>query len=146
MFEPFPTLEAIRYTQKHGKAWSAKQPSNWDLVLPARSYIQPQPLGLVGIIAPWNYPLYLVIAPLAAALVAGNRAMLKVSEASPNFEQWLADVLPKYFAADEVTLITGVSEVAQAFSHYRLTIYFYRLYRRQTYHESRCPEFDPVTL
>ena len=117
MLELFPTLEAIRYTQKHGKAWSAKQPVKTGIwFLPARSYIQPQPLGLVGIIAPWNYPLYLVIAPLAAALVAGNRAMLKVSEASPNFEQWLADALPKYFAADEVTLITGDVEVAQAFS------------------------------
>ena len=117
MLELFPTLEAIRYTQKHGKAWSAKQPVKTGIwFLPARSYIQPQPLGLVGIIAPWNYPLYLVIAPLAAALVAGNRAMLKVSEASPNFEQWLADALPKYFAADEVTLITGNVEVAQAFS------------------------------
>lgn len=117
MLELFPTLEAIRYTQKHGKAWSAKQPVKTGIwFLPARSYIQPQPLGLVGIIAPWNYPLYLVIAPLAAALVAGNRAMLKVSEASPNFERWLANALPKYFAADEVTLITGDVEVAQAFS------------------------------
>ena len=91
MLELFPTLEAIRYTQKHGKAWSAKQPVKTGIwFLPARSYIQPQPLGLVGIIAPWNYPLYLVITPLAAALVAGNRAMLKVSEASPNLSSgWL---------------------------------------------------------
>lgn len=117
MLEIFPTLEAIRYAQKHGKAWSTKQAVNTGIwFLPASSYIQPQPLGLVGIISPWNYPLYLVIAPLAAALVAGNRAMLKVSEASPHFEQWLGDALPKYFAADEVTLIKGEVEVAQAFS------------------------------
>lgn len=117
MLEIFPTLETIRHAQKHGKAWSAKQPVSTGVwFLPASSYIQPQPLGLVGIISPWNYPLYLVIAPLAAALVAGNRAMLKVSEASPHFEQWLADTLPTYFAADEVTLIKGDVEVAQAFS------------------------------
>lgn len=117
MLEIFPTLEAIRHAQKHGKAWAAKQSVSTGIwFLPATSYIQPQPLGLVGIIAPWNYPLYLVIAPLTAALVAGNRAMLKVSEASPHFEQWLADTLPNYFAADEVTLIVGDVEVAQAFS------------------------------
>lgn len=117
MLEIFPTLEAIRHAQKHGKAWSAKQAVRTGLwFLPARSYIQPQPLGLVGIIAPWNYPLYLVIAPLAAALVAGNRAMLKVSDASPHFEQWLADTIPQYFAAEEVSLIQGDIEVAQAFS------------------------------
>ncbi|MFW2178076.1 MULTISPECIES: coniferyl aldehyde dehydrogenase [unclassified Moraxella] len=117
MLEIFPSLEAVRHAIRHGKAWLApKRVRTGKWFLPATSYVQPRPLGVVGIIAPWNYPLYLVIAPLAGALVAGNRAMLKVSEATPYFEQWLAMALPQYFSADEVTLIQGDIEVAKAFS------------------------------
>lgn len=117
MLEIVPTLEGIRHAKKHGKEWmraTRVQTGKW--FLPASSYVQKQPLGVVGIISPWNYPLYLATGPLTAALVAGNRAMLKVSEYSPNFGKWLSETLPKYFSEDEVYLADGGLEAAQAFS------------------------------
>lgn len=117
MLEIFPTLEGIRYAKSHGKKWMQQQKVSTSLwFLPASSYIQPQPLGVVGIISPWNYPFYLVAGPLIAALVAGNRVMIKASEFAPKFEQWLADTIPQYFSPDEVAVVTGGVEVAQAFS------------------------------
>ena len=62
----------------------------------------PQPLGVVGILVPWNYPLYLAIGPMAAALAAGNRVMVKMSEASPAFASCFQALCAKAFAADEV--------------------------------------------
>jgi hypothetical protein len=70
VLELFPSLEAIRHTRSHFGAWmkpQKKSPSIW--FRPGRARIIPQPLGVVGIIVPWNYPLFLAISPLAAALV-----------------------------------------------------------------------------
>ncbi len=117
MAEIFPTLEEIRYAKKHGKDWmKSKKVSTGMWFLPASSYIQPQPLGVIGIIAPWNYPLFLSLPPLIGALVAGNRAMIKLSEHAPLFANWLAKTIPEYFSEDEVVIVTGESEVSQAFS------------------------------
>jgi coniferyl-aldehyde dehydrogenase len=84
--------------------------------LPARTEIVPLPLGVVGIIAPWNYPLYLAIGPLVDALAAGNRAMLKVSEFTPWFSALFADLVSRAFAPDEVAVITGDAQVGRAFA------------------------------
>lgn len=117
MVDIFPSLEGIRHAKKHGKDWMKPQKvSTGKWFLPASSHIQSQPLGVVGIMSPWNYPLNLVAGPLTAALVAGNRAMIKVSEYSPNFAHWLAKTLPVYFDKDEVCLVQGGVQVAQAFS------------------------------
>lgn len=117
MAEIFPTLEEIRYAKKHGKDWmSIKKVSTGMWFLPASSYIQPQPLGLIGIIAPWNYPLFLSLPPLIGALVAGNRAMIKLSEHAPIYAKWLATAIPEYFSEDEICVVNGGSEVSQAFS------------------------------
>lgn len=117
MLEIFTTLSGIRHLLRHGKKWIKPKRVRTGLwFLPAKSYIQSQPLGVVGVIAPWNYPLYLIIEPLAGALVAGNRVMLKVSEAVPHFEAWLAETIPKYFSNDEVYVVKGGLEVAKAFS------------------------------
>lgn len=117
LLEIFPLLEAVRQAKRCGKEWmQTRKVTTNKWFLPASSYIYNQPLGVVGIISPWNYPLYLSIGPLIAALVAGNRAMLKVSECLPNFEKWLKETLPNYFHEDEVCLIEGELEVAQAFS------------------------------
>lgn len=117
MVDIFPSIEGIRHAKKHGKDWMKPKKvgtSKW--FLPASSYIQPQPLGVIGIMSPWNYPLNLVAAPLTAALVAGNRAMIKVSEYSPNFEHWLDKTLPVYFDKNDVCLVQGDLHVAQKFS------------------------------
>jgi acyl-CoA reductase-like NAD-dependent aldehyde dehydrogenase len=83
---------------------------------PGRAELRYQPLGVVGIIVPWNYPVYLAVGPLVAALAAGNRALLKMSEFTPATASLFAELVGKYFADDEVAVLEGDAGVAQAFS------------------------------
>ena len=83
---------------------------------PASNKIIPQPLGVIGIISPWNYPLQLAIMPLIGALGAGNRAMIKPSEYTPRLSDLLKRVLGSVFSDDEIYVATGGVKVAQAFS------------------------------
>src|SRR6185312_12802436 len=74
LLEIFPSLSAVRHALRHGRRWMRPKRCRADLLfLPARTELRPQPLGVVGIIVPWNYPLYLAVAPLVDALAAGNR-------------------------------------------------------------------------
>jgi coniferyl-aldehyde dehydrogenase len=75
-----------------------------------------QPLGVVGVIVPWNYPLYLAFGPLIGALAAGNRVMIKMSESTPATSQLVKDLLAKVFPEDLVAVVLGEAEVGQAFS------------------------------
>ncbi len=76
----------------------------------------PQPLGVVGIISPWNYPLQLTLAPAVGAIAAGNRVMIKPSELVPRFSALLKEVIAQKFDADEL-VVTGVEEeIARAFA------------------------------
>jgi coniferyl-aldehyde dehydrogenase len=84
--------------------------------LPASNTIMYQPLGVIGVIVPWNYPLYLAVGPLVAALAAGNRAMLKMSESTPAFNQVFKNILAESFSEDEVAVIEGEADVAAEFS------------------------------
>lgn len=83
---------------------------------PATAYIQRQPLGVVGIIGPWNYPLQMTLCPLATALAAGNRAMIKPSELTPRTSALLADLLHAAFTPDEVAVVQGGPDIAHAFA------------------------------
>jgi coniferyl-aldehyde dehydrogenase len=85
-------------------------------LLPARGHIQRQPLGVVGVIGPWNYPLQLNLGPAATALAAGNRVMLKPSELTPHTSALMATLVHKVFAAEEFSVVLGGADVAQAFS------------------------------
>jgi len=85
-------------------------------LLPARGYIQRQPLGVVGVIGPWNYPLQLNLGPAATALAAGNRVMLKPSELTPHTSALMASLVQQAFAAEEFSVVLGGADVAQAFS------------------------------
>ena len=76
-----------------------------------------QPKGVVGVIGAWNFPLYLSVGPLVAALAAGNRVMIKMSELSPRSTELLAQMLAEGFAEDEVAVFGGEVAQAQAFSH-----------------------------
>ena len=87
-------------------------PAYW----PGRSMIMRQPLGVVGIISPWNYPLQLALGPLIGVLAAGNRAMLKPSELTPRFAAQLHTAIAANFAPDEVCVVTGDAATAKAFS------------------------------
>jgi coniferyl-aldehyde dehydrogenase len=117
LLEVFPSLSAIRHALRHGRRWMRTR-RRWAgfWFLPARTQLRPRPLGVVGIVVPWNYPLYLAVGPLTDALVAGNRVLLKMSEATPRFSALFAELIAKYFAADEVAVINGDAEVARAFA------------------------------
>ena len=79
LLEIFPSLEGIRHTRRHLGTWMKPQRRSVSLWFqPARAELRPQALGCVGIISPWNYPVYLAIGPLTAALAAGNRALVKI--------------------------------------------------------------------
>ena len=117
LLEMYPSLSAIRYALRHGKRWMRPRRRPADFVfLPAHVELRPQPCGVVGIIVPWNYPLYLAVGPLVDALAAGNRVMLKMSEFTPHFSALFAEQIAHCFQPDEVVVINGDAEIAQAFS------------------------------
>ena len=107
----------ISHALKHTPKWmkTRKAPIAMQFK-PAKNVIIPQPLGVIGIISPWNYPLQLAIMPLIGAIGAGNRAMIKPSEYTPRLSQLLKAVLAKGFTDEEVFVATGGVEVASAFS------------------------------
>jgi coniferyl-aldehyde dehydrogenase len=81
-----------------------------------RAYVEYQPLGVIGIMAPWNYPFSLTIIPLATAIAAGNRAMIKPSELTPRTSEVIQRMLAEIFTAEEVAVVLGGPEVGAAFS------------------------------
>lgn len=85
-------------------------------LLPGTGRIEHQPLGVVGIISPWNYPLQLALGPAIAAIAAGNRVMLKPSELTPHTSAQLAHVIGQFFAPEEFCVIQGDTQVASHFS------------------------------
>lgn len=117
LLEIYPIIKAIRYCIKHLNPWMKNRKRDVDWVfLPARAWLFPQPLGVVGIMAPWNYPLYLSLVPLAYAIAAGNRVMIKMSELSCDTAETLALLLKKYALSEWVVIINGDVAVAKAFT------------------------------
>lgn len=117
LLELFPSLESIRHTRSHFGAWMKPQRKSASIWFrPGRARVIPQPLGVVGIIVPWNYPLFLAVSPLAAALAAGNRVMIKMSEFTPRTGELLAELVAKYFAADDVAVVLGDATVGADFA------------------------------
>ncbi|HVN64947.1 MAG TPA: coniferyl aldehyde dehydrogenase, partial [Candidatus Binataceae bacterium] len=94
-------------------------------LLPGSARILYQPVGVAGIISPWNYPFQLAVLPLMAAIAAGNRVMLKPSELTPNTSALLAEMLAAIFPADQVAVVQGGPAVGEAFSHLPFDHLFY---------------------
>src|ERR1700694_5616657 len=115
--ESLLVLGEIKHAAKHLKKWMAPQRISTALqFMPAKNRLIPQPLGVVGIIAPWNYPLQLTLAPAVAALAAGNRVMIKPSELVPRFSALLRQVIAAKFDAAEM-MVTGIDDdIAGAFA------------------------------
>jgi len=115
--EIMPSLHGIRYASRHLRRWMKPSRRHVGLAFqPASARVVYQPLGVVGIIVPWNYPLYLAIGPLIGALAAGNRVMLKMSESTPATGQLLKELLAQIFPEDQVAVVLGDVEVGQAFA------------------------------
>ena len=112
-----PCVMQINYTQKRIKRWMRPHRRHTGLLLaPARVEVFYQPLGVVGIIVPWNFPVMLSLGPLISAIAAGNRAMLKLSEFTPHTNRVLRELLDGVFDEREVMVIEGDAQVAAAFS------------------------------
>ena len=104
----------IDYTCKHLRKWMrGKRVSQPLMAWPGKSFLHPEPLGVVLIIGAWNYPLQLLLSPLVAALAAGNCAVVKPSELAPRTANIIAKLLPDYLANEAVQVVTGGAEVAQ---------------------------------
>lgn len=115
--EVMMVLHDIDHHLRHLRRWMRPRPVAADgLFQPARCEIRPQPLGVVGVISPWNYPMQLALMPLVAALAAGNRVMLKPSELTPRTAELLAELLAEVFEPSQVQTFLGGPEVAAAFS------------------------------
>lgn len=115
--EIYPSLKSITYTQKHLPRWAQANKRSVSIWFkPAQAKVMYQPLGVVGIIVPWNYPLFTALGPLIGALAAGNRVMLKMSEFTPKFSRLFALLCEQYLSADWVRVINGGPEVGAAFS------------------------------
>jgi coniferyl-aldehyde dehydrogenase len=107
----------IRHAIRNLSRWmKARRVSTALAYRPGRSMIMRQPLGVIGIISPWNYPLQLALAPLIGALAAGNRALLKPSELTPAFSRALGAAIAKTFASNEVAVVTGDATVGKQFA------------------------------
>ena len=106
----------LSHTIKHLKKWmKPKKVRTPFYLLPSHAYLQRQPLGVVGVVSPWNYPVQLSLGPVITALAAGNRVMLKPSELTPQTSALMAKLLGDAFAADEVCVVQGDGDVSAAF-------------------------------
>ncbi|MCH7861944.1 coniferyl aldehyde dehydrogenase [Sphingomonas sp. NPDC092331] len=113
------SVAPLRHALKHVARWSrpARKPVLFPLgLLGGRGRIEYQPKGVVGIIAPWNFPVQLVMSPLAGVFAAGNRAMVKTSEYTPMVSALMAELAERYFDPAELAFVGGGPEMGKAFS------------------------------
>ena len=112
-----PTVQAIKHMRANLRRWMAPRYRPVGLLMqPGRARVHYQPLGVVGIMTAWNYPVALALVPLATALAAGNRVMIKPSELAPATAEALRDMLADIFPQNEVSVLTGGPEVAASFA------------------------------
>lgn len=110
-------ISGIRHARKHVKWWM--QPSHREVDMnfwPGSAWVRSEPLGVIGIVSPWNYPLQLALAPLAEALAAGNRAIIKPSEHTVNFSDLLKRTIRETFKEEVVAVVLGGPDVAADFT------------------------------
>jgi len=115
--EIFPTIQAIHFCLGNMKRWmkDRRRKVSW-LMQPAHAYLSPQPLGVVGNISPWNYPLYLSLVPAIYALAAGNKVMIKMSELSPNTGLALQTLIQSIGLEKQLVIVTGGVDIAKEFA------------------------------
>ena len=116
--ELVPVLDGIHYARRHLRKWMRPQRRGVDprLFPGARNRGVPQPLGVVGVIVPWNFPINLTFSALTSIFSAGNRALVKLSENSRHFAQLLIERLPGYFPAEKLAVFDETGGVGVAFS------------------------------
>jgi coniferyl-aldehyde dehydrogenase len=123
MMDVYPAVQALRHARRNVRRWMCPRPVSTGLPLAmpgTRSEIRYQPLGVVGIISPWNFPVALTFGPLAGALAAGNRCLIKPSEVTAATTSLMQELIPRYFNPSEVAVVSGGPEVASSFSRLQL--------------------------
>lgn len=111
------TLHTVRFARKHLAKWMKPRRRKTGIwFLPAANRIIPQPKGCIGIMVPFNFPINLAVGPLASALAAGNRAMLKMSELTPHVGELFARLVDERFPSEKLAVVNGGLEVSQEFS------------------------------
>ena len=113
------SIGPINHAIKHLDAWAAKDKRAVQFplgLLGAKAWVEYQPKGVVGIIAPWNFPVNLVMGPVAGAFAAGNRAMVKTSEFTPRTAALFEEIASDYFPSEELAFFSGGADVGKAFS------------------------------
>jgi coniferyl-aldehyde dehydrogenase len=112
-----PCINNVNYSLKNLKKWMKPSHRHAGLLLaPAKVKVQYQPVGVVGIIVPWNFPVMLSVGPLITAISAGNRAMLKLSEFTPETNKVITEMLTSIFDETTVAVVEGEADVAAEFS------------------------------
>jgi coniferyl-aldehyde dehydrogenase len=116
--EVVPVIQGVDHALKHVKQWMKPQQRSvdWRTFFGAKNLVMPQPLGVVGIIVPWNFPINLSFLVLVDAFAAGNRAMVKMSENSRHLTRLLMDIAPRYFNTDKLAFFEETGGVGVAFS------------------------------
>ena len=115
--EVMPSIQGINYTLKNLESWMKPSKRHVSVLFqPASNRVHYQPKGVVGVIVPWNYPLYLAVGPLVASLAAGNRTMIKMSEFTPHTSALFKEIVESAFPEDLVCVINGEADVAADFS------------------------------
>lgn len=122
-----PTTDDINQAIKHLPRWAKTQrrSTDWMVYPGARSRVMPQPLGCVGIIVPWNLPIFLSFGPLTAAFAAGNRAMVKMSENSRALSRLLISISPHYFPPEKLQFFEETGSVGIEFSQQPFDLLFF---------------------
>lgn len=113
------SIDALKFAKRHVGSWMKPEKRSTQFPLGlfgARAAVHYQPKGVVGIISPWNFPISLTFGPLAGALAAGNRAMIKPSEFTARTSELLASLIGEYFDEDQVAVVTGGADIGAEFS------------------------------
>jgi coniferyl-aldehyde dehydrogenase len=117
VMEIMPTVQGIEFLRRKLRRWMRPRARRVALqFLPGSATVVSQPLGVVGVISPWNYPASLCLMPLATAIAAGNRVMLKPSELSPRTSELIVALVRETFPQDQVAVVTGGSDIGAAFA------------------------------
>ena len=128
MADILPSVQALKHARKNVGKWmkrDRRSPTFPLGLLGVRAWVDYKPKGVVGIISPWNFPVNMIFAPLAGALAAGNRVMIKPSEHVPVTSELIRRLVTEYFSPDEVAVFTGGIEVSEAFCRLKLDHLFY---------------------
>ncbi|MFZ1294300.1 MAG: coniferyl aldehyde dehydrogenase, partial [Pseudomonadales bacterium] len=116
--EIFTAIDGVNHTLRHLKKWMKPQRRPVDIrnFAGASNRLIPQPLGVVGVIVPWNFPLNLSILPLIYIFAAGNRAMVKMSENSRHLARLMIEKMPAYFPREKLAVFDETGGVGVEFS------------------------------